>query len=84
MAPPAEPRLPEAVDLAREPQMAPGLYGEMVSRAKDYITAGDIFQVVLAQRFTAPFRCRRSRSIARCAGSTPRRSSISSTCPALR
>ena len=27
----------------------------MVQRAKDYITAGDIFQVVLSQRFTAPF-----------------------------
>ncbi len=28
---------------------------EMVQRAKDYICAGDIFQVVLSQRFTAPF-----------------------------
>src|SRR3546814_8570269 len=27
----------------------------MVKRAKDYIAAGDVFQVVLAQRFTAPF-----------------------------
>jgi anthranilate synthase component 1 len=27
----------------------------MVARAKDYIAAGDIFQVVLAQRFEAPF-----------------------------
>jgi anthranilate synthase component 1 len=35
--------------------MAPERYGEMVARARDYITAGDIFQVVLAQRFTAPF-----------------------------
>jgi len=35
--------------------LAPGRYAEMVSRAKDYIVAGDIFQVVLAQRFTAPF-----------------------------
>src|SRR6202008_4612707 len=32
-----------------------GRYGEMVARAKDYIAAGDIFQVVLAQRFTTPF-----------------------------
>jgi anthranilate synthase component 1 len=32
-----------------------GRYGEMVARAKDYIVAGDVFQVVLAQRFTAPF-----------------------------
>jgi anthranilate synthase component 1 len=30
-------------------------YAEMVARAKEYIAAGDIFQVVLAQRFTAPF-----------------------------
>ncbi len=30
-------------------------YGEMVAKAKAYIEAGDIFQVVLAQRFTAPF-----------------------------
>jgi anthranilate synthase component 1 len=28
----------------------------MVKRAKDYIAAGDIFQVVLAQRFSVPFR----------------------------
>ena len=40
---------------ALAPQLAPGRYGEMVATAKDYITAGDIFQVVLAQRFTAPF-----------------------------
>jgi anthranilate synthase component I len=30
-------------------------YGAMVRRAKEYIAAGDIFQVVLAQRFEAPF-----------------------------
>ncbi|MDL2352601.1 MAG: chorismate-binding protein [Pseudomonadota bacterium] len=44
--------LPEPV---LTPTMAPGRYGEMVLRAKDYIAAGDIFQVVLAQRFTCPF-----------------------------
>jgi anthranilate synthase component I len=38
-----------------QPRLAPGRYGEMVARAKDYIAAGDIFQVVLAQRFTASF-----------------------------
>ncbi len=37
------------------PVMQPGRYGEMVKAAKEYISAGDIFQVVLAQRFTAPF-----------------------------
>ncbi len=35
--------------------MAPEDYAQMVHRAKEYITAGDIFQVVLSQRFTAPF-----------------------------
>ncbi|MCF8474544.1 MAG: anthranilate synthase component I [Emcibacter sp.] len=30
-------------------------YIEMVERAKEYITAGDIFQVVLSQRFTTKF-----------------------------
>ena len=32
-----------------------GYYDEMIDRAKEYITAGDIFQVVLSQRFSAPF-----------------------------
>nr|WP_253201363.1 chorismate-binding protein [Sphingomonas quercus] len=35
--------------------LAPGRYGEMVRAAREYIAAGDIFQVVLAQRFTTPF-----------------------------
>jgi len=38
-----------------EPVLAPGRYAEMVLKAKEYIAAGDIFQVVLAQRFTQPF-----------------------------
>ena len=33
----------------------PAEYGAMVERAKEYIAAGDIFQVVLSQRFEAPF-----------------------------
>jgi anthranilate synthase component I len=33
----------------------PDRYLDMVRRAKDYIGAGDIFQVVLSQRFEAPF-----------------------------
>ena len=37
------------------PQLPAEKYAEMVLRAKDYIEAGDIFQVVLAQRFTTPF-----------------------------
>jgi len=34
---------------------SPDEYKEMVRRAKDYIAAGDIFQVVLSQRFEADF-----------------------------
>ncbi|WP_156678325.1 anthranilate synthase component I family protein [Sphingomonas profundi] len=37
------------------PALPPGRYREMVLAAKDYIAAGDIFQVVLAQRFSTPF-----------------------------
>ncbi len=37
------------------PIMAPGTYAAMVRAAKSYIAAGDVFQVVLAQRFTLPF-----------------------------
>jgi anthranilate synthase component 1 len=42
-------------DPALTPVLPEGAYRDMVLRAKDYIAAGDIFQVVLAQRFTAPF-----------------------------
>ncbi|MFK5151150.1 chorismate-binding protein, partial [Klebsiella pneumoniae] len=49
------PRLSEPVDPVRTPQMSAQAYGAMVTRARQYIEAGDIFQVVLAQRFTAPF-----------------------------
>lgn len=41
--------------LMPQPVLDNGQYAEMVLKAKDYITAGDIFQVVLAQRFTLPF-----------------------------
>lgn len=44
--------LPEAV---LTPQLADEDYTRMVLEAKDYIAAGDVFQVVLAQRFTCPF-----------------------------
>jgi anthranilate synthase component I len=53
LPPPA--RLVEPQQVAPQPVLAPGRYGEMVAAAKEYIAAGDIFQVVLAQRFTAPF-----------------------------
>ena len=56
----AQPIAAPVADTARPepkltPMLEPGRYREMVLKAKDYITAGDIFQVVLAQRFTAPF-----------------------------
>ena len=41
--------------LSPTPILPPGRYASMVAHAKDYIAAGDIFQVVLAQRFTLPF-----------------------------
>ncbi|HZZ69748.1 MAG TPA: anthranilate synthase component I [Phenylobacterium sp.] len=31
-------------------------YGEIVEKAKDYVRAGDVFQVVPSQRFRAPFQ----------------------------
>ena len=51
-APGADPRL-----LARPPESNTGspAFLAMVERAKEYIRAGDIFQVVLSQRFSAPF-----------------------------
>ncbi len=45
----------DAVDVAPQPVVPAADYAAMVDRARDFITAGDIFQVVLAQRFTAPF-----------------------------
>ena len=42
-------------NLNLEPVLPAGRYAEMVASAKNYIESGDIFQVVLAQRFTAPF-----------------------------
>ncbi|QXQ05414.1 chorismate-binding protein [Sphingosinicellaceae bacterium] len=42
-------------DGERRRVLPPGRYAEMVAAAQDYIAAGDIFQVVLAQRFTVDF-----------------------------
>ena len=42
--------LPDAVS-----NTTPAEFKAMVQRAKEYIAAGDIFQVVLSQRFAAPF-----------------------------
>ena len=54
----ATPRSAPVTDLPEpEPQSAtdPADYRAMVGRAKDYIVAGDIFQVVLSQRFSCSF-----------------------------
>jgi anthranilate synthase component I len=44
------------IDVTPRSNTTPDEFKRMVMRAKDYITAGDIFQVVLAQRFEAPFK----------------------------
>ncbi|MCJ2186216.1 anthranilate synthase component I [Novosphingobium beihaiensis] len=52
------PEAPVLADLpapAQSPVMPAEDYQAMVLKAKDYIEAGDIFQVVLAQRFTCEF-----------------------------
>jgi anthranilate synthase component 1 len=43
------------LDVVAKSNTTPDEYRAMVLRAKDYILAGDIFQVVLSQRFEAPF-----------------------------
>jgi anthranilate synthase component I len=46
---------PAALKTAQASNTSAAQFRAMVARAKDYIGAGDIFQVVLAQRFEAPF-----------------------------
>jgi anthranilate synthase component I len=43
------------LDVAAQSNTTPAEYRSMVLKAKEYILAGDIFQVVLSQRFEAPF-----------------------------
>jgi anthranilate synthase component 1 len=45
----------EACNIEPVPQTKPADYAAMVDRAKEYILSGDIFQVVLAQRFAVDF-----------------------------
>ncbi|MGB7405856.1 MAG: anthranilate synthase component I [Pacificimonas sp.] len=45
----------ELPDGTLTPNITSERYGEMVGAAKDYILAGDVFQVVLAQRFSMDF-----------------------------
>ena len=54
-APEALPLDPAQTEPTLTPTMPAENYRAMVARAQEYITAGDIFQVVLAQRFTSPF-----------------------------
>jgi anthranilate synthase component 1 len=50
VSPPQAATLPDPVS-----NTTPAEYMAMVRRAKEYIAAGDVFQVVLSQRFSAPF-----------------------------
>ncbi|MDQ0393204.1 anthranilate synthase component I [Labrys monachus] len=55
------PKLAETIDLdalhaAQVSNTSEADYLAMVGRAKEYIRAGDVFQVVLSQRFSAPFQ----------------------------
>ena len=43
------------IDVPANSNTTPEEYKAMVRKAKDYIVAGDAFQIVLAQRFEAPF-----------------------------
>ncbi|MEQ1549279.1 MAG: chorismate-binding protein [Chakrabartia sp.] len=53
---PAAKRIGEEIPFVTpKPVLPEGRYAAMVAKAKAYIAAGDIFQVVLAQRFTMPF-----------------------------
>jgi anthranilate synthase component 1 len=44
------------LDVPMQSNTTPEDYKAMVLRAKEYIAAGDAFQIVLAQRFEAPFK----------------------------
>ena len=54
---PIEARIDLSTVAAPEPvsNTTPDEFAAMVARAKEYIVAGDVFQVVLSQRFEAPF-----------------------------
>ena len=43
------------IDVQTQSNTTPDEYKAMVGKAKEYIVAGDAFQIVLAQRFEAPF-----------------------------
>ena len=56
------------LEAANVSNTTPSEYARMVAQAKEYITAGDIFQVVLSQRFNRPTPCPPARSTAHCGG----------------
>ncbi len=45
-----------SLDVKPRSNTTPDEFKQMVMRGKDYIAAGDVFQVVLSQRFEAPFK----------------------------
>ena len=53
--PPSANTVTDHPDPSLAPTMSAADYEAMVLKAQDYISAGDIFQVVLSQRFTSPF-----------------------------
>jgi anthranilate synthase component 1 len=55
MAMPAAQAVTETETIEVKSNTSKDEFGNMVAKAKDYITAGDIFQVVLSQRFEADF-----------------------------
>ncbi len=54
--PPLSPREGEAEDLNFTSNTTKDQYFDMVETARDYIKAGDIFQVVPSQRFSTPYK----------------------------
>lgn len=52
---PARPALREGPSAEFTSPVDQAAFAEMVARSKDYIAAGDIFQVVLSHRFSAPW-----------------------------
>ena len=47
---------PDHIEAEPQRNILPEAYREMVRKAKSYIVKGDIFQVVLSQRFSIPFQ----------------------------
>ena len=65
---------------SRRSNMSRDAFHAMVEKAKEYIHAGDIFQVVPSQRFSLPFKLPPLSPLSRrCAASIRRRSCSSST-----